>query len=316
MQWSTLIEKAMSGDIQTMSRLISAVENRQTGWITAMKEIFPHTGKSKIIGITGAPGAGKSTLTGKLAQHYVSQGLRIAVIAIDPSSPFSGGALLGDRIRMQNLGEKTFFTRSMASRGALGGLSEAVVDVLRILDACGFEKILIETVGVGQAEVKIYPLADTVAVVFVPGQGDEIQALKAGIMEIADSFIVNKADRNGADDVVANLKLAIDLMAPGQPAPPILKAVSTTGEGIAEIARTLDTRLMTSHAKKPHRNAQEEIYDLYENALKNLFWRKLKVIEIIKAATNKETPVNPYQIVDEMIPIKQISEYLQHGFED
>src|SRR2546422_8965764 len=193
-----LVNRIAAGDARAIARAISRVENGAGDASALMKEIFPRTGRGLVIGITGAPGAGKSSLVDKLALLYRQSGERIGIVAVDPSSPFSGGAILGDRIRMQTLGLDTgVFIRSMATRGNLGGLARATVDAVSILDAAGYAKIIIETVGVGQDEVEVVKAADISVVVLVPGMGDDIQAIKAGIMEIADIFVINKADREG-----------------------------------------------------------------------------------------------------------------------
>src|SRR5688500_12348269 len=191
-----LLEKLFRGEPRAVARAISKVENGAENAAAIMKEVFPKTGNALIIGITGSPGAGKSSLVDKLATHYRDCGEKIGIVCVDPSSPFSGGAILGDRIRMQTLGlDKNVFIRSMATRGNLGGLSRATVDAVAILDAAGFDKVIVETVGVGQDEVEIVKTADVSVVVLVPGMGDDIQAIKAGIMEIGDVFVINKADR-------------------------------------------------------------------------------------------------------------------------
>ena len=208
-----------------------------------MKVIAPLTGHAHVVGLTGSPGVGKSTVTGALVRAYREQGLRVGVLAVDPSSPFSGGALLGDRVRMQeHATDDQVFIRSMASRGHLGGLSWATPQAVRILDAAGFDVVLIETVGVGQAEVEIASLADTALVVVAPGLGDSIQAAKAGILEIADVFAVNKSDRPGAQEVVRDLRtmLAMASYDAGAWKPPIVSTTAATGEGIADLAAAID----------------------------------------------------------------------------
>lgn len=240
---SALVEKIVGGDARAVARAISKVEDGAQGASELMKEIFPHTGRGLVIGITGAPGVGKSSLVDKLALLYRQQGERVGIIAVDPSSPFSGGAILGDRIRMQALGlDKGVFIRSMATRGNLGGLARATVDAVAILDAAGYAKIIIETVGVGQDEVEIVKAADMSVVVLVPGMGDDIQAIKAGIMEIGDIFVINKADREGVYSTEKELEALLSLAArqdDWQPA--IVKTVATESKGIDELAKAIDS---------------------------------------------------------------------------
>ncbi len=242
-KWTQLVENMKNGSIVAMSRLITRVENREPGWMDAMKEIYPDTGKARLIGITGSPGAGKSTLTNKIARILVDKGYTIGIIAVDPSSPFSGGAILGDRIRMTDVSDsENVFVRSMATRGALGGLNQSARDIAKIMDAFGKDYILIETVGVGQDEVEVVKTADIVLVVCVPGQGDAIQAIKAGIMEIADIFVVNKADRDGSEQLVMDIESMLELDDDlGKSKPPIIKTVAVKGEGIeALVGKTLE----------------------------------------------------------------------------
>ena len=235
---STLIERINAGDPRAVARAISKVEDGVEDAADLMKKVFPLTGQGLIIGITGSPGAGKSSLVDKLALFYRHQGERVGIIAVDPSSPFSGGAILGDRIRMQALGlDKGVFIRSMATRGNLGGLSRATVDAVAILDAAGYQKIIVETVGVGKDEVEIVKTADVSVVVLVPGMGDDIQAIKAGIMEIGDVFVINKADRDGVLRTEKELEALLSLaMRPDSWQPPIVKTVATENKGIAELA--------------------------------------------------------------------------------
>ncbi len=228
----------LAGQTRAVAQAISCVENRPEAAAELVRKLFPHTGRAFTVGITGSPGAGKSTLAEKLARAYLDQGSRVGVLAVDPSSPFSGGALLGDRVRMQSLStEPRFFARSLATRGRLGGLSAAVLDALVVLDAAGYDRILLETVGVGQDEVDIYRACHLTLLVLVPGMGDEIQAIKAGIMEIADIFVVNKADREGTDLLVRQLRA----LGGGQraEAPPVVCTVASRGEGIGELVRAI-----------------------------------------------------------------------------
>lgn len=235
---TTELDRIIAGDPRAVARAISKVEDRVQGAAQLLKQVFSHTGAGLVIGITGAPGAGKSSLVDKLALFYRHAGERVGIIAVDPSSPFSGGALLGDRIRMQTLGlDKGVFIRSMATRGNLGGLARATVDAVAILDAAGYAKIIVETVGVGQDEVEIVKAADVSVVVLVPGMGDDIQAIKAGIMEIGDVFVINKADRDGVFATEKELEALLSL-APRENSwqPPIVKTVATESRGITELA--------------------------------------------------------------------------------
>ncbi len=238
----TLITAARSGDPRALARLVSLVENESPELRRVMKVIAPMTGTAHVVGLTGSPGVGKSTVTAALVRNYRDQGLRVGVLAVDPSSPFSGGALLGDRIRMQDHAtDDQVFIRSMASRGHLGGLSWATPQALRILDAAGFDIVLIETVGVGQAEVEIASLADCALVVVAPGLGDSIQAAKAGILEIADVFVVNKSDRPGAHEVIRDLRtmLAMASLPADGWKPPIVSTTASSGEGIDDLTTAI-----------------------------------------------------------------------------
>lgn len=238
----SLVDRIAAGDLRSIARAISTVENAGAGAAELMKAIFPRTGSSLIIGITGAPGAGKSSLVDKLAMLYRQRGERVGIIAVDPSSPFTGGAILGDRIRMQALSlDNGVFIRSMATRGNLGGLARATVDAVAILDAAGFSKIIVETVGVGQDEVEIVKTADVCVVVLVPGMGDDIQTIKAGIMEIGDVFVVNKADREGVLRTEKELEALLSLATREDNwQPPIVKTVATENKGTEDLAVVID----------------------------------------------------------------------------
>jgi LAO/AO transport system kinase len=232
------LEKLFSGDPRSIARAITKIESGTDDAAELMKQVYPKTGKAVVIGITGSPGAGKSSLVDKLAFYYKDRGEKIGIICIDPSSPFSGGAILGDRIRMGAIGlDKNIFIRSMATRGNLGGLSRATVDAVAILDAAGFDKVIVETVGVGQDEVEIVKTADVSVVVLVPGMGDDIQAIKAGIMEIGDVFVINKADRDGVLRTQKELESLLSLAhRPDMWNPPIVQTVATESKGIEELS--------------------------------------------------------------------------------
>jgi len=239
---NSLSERVSKGDAAAVARAISKIEDGSVDASALMKEIYQQSRGGLVIGITGAPGAGKSSLVDNLAQHYRKSGDRVGIIAVDPSSPFSGGAILGDRIRMQTLGlDEGVFIRSMATRGNLGGLARATVDAVAILDAAGYSRIIVETVGVGQDEVEIVKAADVSVVVLVPGMGDDIQAIKAGIMEIGDIFVINKADREGVYSTEKELEslLSLSSRADGWE-PSIVKTVATEGSGVAELAAAIE----------------------------------------------------------------------------
>ncbi|MEI7058575.1 methylmalonyl Co-A mutase-associated GTPase MeaB [Nocardioides sp. CCNWLW239] len=244
---SDLVARARGGEPRAVARLVSYVENAPVGGGERLREVMaalaPHGGRAHIVGLTGAPGVGKSTTTSALVRELRSAGRTVAVLAVDPSSPFSGGALLGDRIRMtDHATDPGVFIRSMASRGHLGGLAWSAPQALRVLDAAGFDVVLVETVGVGQSEVEIAGLADTTVVLLAPGMGDGIQAAKAGILEIGDLYVVNKADRDGATKVQRDLRgmLRLSDRPENAWAPPVLTAVAQSGKGLAEVVSALD----------------------------------------------------------------------------
>ncbi|HWO93552.1 MAG TPA: methylmalonyl Co-A mutase-associated GTPase MeaB, partial [Dehalococcoidia bacterium] len=236
-----LVERLLAGNKRALARALTHVENRTPEGYEILRLVYPKTGRARIIGITGPAGSGKSTLSSALAREERRRGRSVGIVAVDPSSPFSHGALLGDRIRMQDLaGDPGVFVRSMATRGALGGLAETAGDIASVLDAAGHDVIILETVGAGQDEVDVAGMAQTTVVVNTPGMGDAVQALKAGILEIADILVVNKADRPSADALVAELEGMLGLSPDSSYQPPVLRTVATTGEGIVDLADAID----------------------------------------------------------------------------
>jgi LAO/AO transport system kinase len=249
-----------AGEIRAISRAITAIENHTPEAEALLKQLFPHTGNAYLAGITGAPGTGKSTLVDRLAACYRKQNEKVGVIAVDPSSPYSGGAILGDRIRMQgHAGDSGIFIRSMATRGFLGGLASATAEVALLLDAAGKQNVLIETVGVGQDEIDIVRLADCVLVVMVPGLGDDIQNMKAGLMEIGDIFVLNKSDREGADRLDQQLQAMLSLVMPRDGwHPPVIRTVATENKGIDELATTIDKFRRHFESSREHKRKHIE----------------------------------------------------------
>ncbi len=244
-----LIEHVLKGEKRAVARLISVIEDDEPRAREALAQLYPHTGQAHIVGVTGATGTGKSTLVNEMAKEYRRRGRTVGIVAVDPTSPFSGGAFLGDRIRMRDLfTDPGIFIRSMATRGSLGGLARATADVVKVLDAAGYQVIFVETVGAGQVEVDIARTAHTVIVVEAPGLGDEVQAIKAGIPEIADIFVVNKADREGADKTVLALQMMLDLNLSSRSGgaewlPPIHKTIALSGEGVGAVVEAVEGHL-------------------------------------------------------------------------
>jgi len=307
---SELVERAREGDSRAVARLISLVEDESPLLREVMAALSPYAGHAHIVGITGSPGVGKSTSTSALVTSYRETGKRVGVLAVDPSSPFSGGALLGDRVRMQDHAtDSGVFIRSMASRGHLGGLAWSTPQALRVLDAAGYDVVLVETVGVGQSEVEIAGMADTTLVLLAPGMGDGIQAAKAGILEVGDIYVVNKADRDGVQNVTRDLRhmLALAERPEGAWSPPILKTVASRNEGVAEVVAAIEERLawMRSNGVLDERRrsrARDEIEAIAMTALRARFAHlhgdaRLDVL----AAKVAEGNTDPYTAADELI---------------
>jgi LAO/AO transport system kinase len=259
---AALAPEVLAGDLQAAARLMRALDDGLPGAVEALREIYPRTGQAFVLGVTGTPGAGKSTIVDALVALLREEGKRVGVVAVDPSSPFSGGAILGDRIRMQRHAlDPGVFIRSLATRGYLGGLSRSTGDAIAVLDAAGFEVVIVETVGVGQDEVDVLRVADTAVVVSVPGLGDDVQALKHGILEIADVLVVNKADREGADRTARDLRNMLGLRTNGPQDLEIVLTVATRGDGIAELWQAIAghrARQQASGAFAERRRAQAE----------------------------------------------------------
>jgi LAO/AO transport system kinase len=268
--YTNLISAVRSGDPRALARAISTIENRAPGWSDLLKALFPDTGKARVIGLTGAPGAGKSTLVDQLAKLYRKQSRSVGIIAVDPTSPYTGGAILGDRIRMQDhFADPGIYIRSMATRGSLGGLARTTADVATVLDASGRDVILIETVGVGQDEVDIVRLAEITVVILVPGMGDDVQSIKAGIMEIADIFVINKSDREGAERVEREIR-ALQSLAIRHDGwtPPIVKTVASEGTGVQELAAAIGE--YESYLQKENRALQKSVENWQERLVEML----------------------------------------------
>ncbi len=305
-----LLQDLLKGDTRALSRVITRVENRSADSLDILRQLFPHTGKSQIIGVTGSPGSGKSTLVDRLAAEFRKKNNTVGIIAVDPSSPFTGGAILGDRIRMQTLAvDPGVYIRSMATRGHLGGLAAATADVAAVLEAAGKDPVLIETVGVGQDEIDIVRLAEISIVVLVPGMGDDIQALKAGIMEIGDIFVINKCDRPGVEKME---RAILGLLSLGHRAdgwqPPIVKTTATKGEGVAELLEAIDRyyvffRNSISRSRKKQEAERQRLINLLEERLVNTAVEQIfpdgELNDLVNAIAERRQ--DPYSVVEQII---------------
>jgi LAO/AO transport system kinase len=305
-----LVKELLKGNRRAAARLMTLAESMSPDAHAAIKQLYPHTGNAHIIGVTGPPGSGKSTLVDKLIKEFRDQGQTVGVVAVDPSSPFTGGALLGDRIRMSRFStDPEVFIRSMGSRGSLGGLAWATYDVVHILDAFGKDIIIVETVGAGQAEVNIIQIAETIVLLSVPGLGDDIQTIKAGVMEIGDIFTINKADLDGADRRYVELQMAlnIDRTSDGWE-PPIIKVIATTGEGVEELVTAIQQHheyLVTSGEIK--QNQERRLSAQLEKIVEHSFMRKLFVDpaerklfqKLVKEVNARKT--DPYTAAERLI---------------
>jgi LAO/AO transport system kinase len=316
----SIVKDVLTGDRLALARLLTQVENETPTGQAALNDLYPHTGQAHLIGITGSPGTGKSSLVNHLARSLRQKDAhrRVAIVAVDPSSPFTGGALLGDRVRMRDLaGDSGVFIRSMAARGALGGLSRSTAAAVQVLDAAGFEIILIETVGAGQSEVDIARLAHTTVVVEAPGLGDDIQAIKAGILEIADILVVNKADRAGAENTERALKAMLELANPGRKGdgeqawkPRVLRTIASQGEGIEELVSALFDhadylKRTTAWQQRERERIQNNLANLLQSTLVTRWQQQVPpdhYDQVLQRLYRRE--ISPYQAVDLLINLE------------
>ncbi len=306
---ANLISALRSGDTRALARAISTVENRAPGWSELLKALFPHSGRARVVGLTGPPGAGKSTLVDQLARLYRKENRTVGIVAVDPTSPYTGGAILGDRIRMQeHFSDPGIYIRSMATRGSLGGLARTTADVATVLDASGRDLVLIETVGVGQDEVDIVRLADVTIVILVPGMGDDVQSIKAGIMEIADIFVINKSDHNGAERVEREIRGLQSLAGRHDDwIPPIVKTVASEGTGVQELVAAISEfeayLKQGNHAlKRSVENWQERLVEMLRDAMLDRARAQFSDGNLERlAAEVAEHKRDPYSLVEEVI---------------
>ncbi|PKN13844.1 MAG: methylmalonyl Co-A mutase-associated GTPase MeaB [Deltaproteobacteria bacterium HGW-Deltaproteobacteria-4] len=306
-----LAERILQGEIRATAILLRDIDDGMASAVTELKQLYPHTGRAFILGITGPPGAGKSTLTDKVIAAYRARGLKVAVVAIDPTSPFTGGAILGDRIRMnRHATDDGVFIRSLGTRGHLGGLSRSTNDIVSVFDAAGWDIVIVETVGVGQDEVDIVRVAHTSVVVMVPGLGDDIQAIKAGILEIGDLFVVNKADRPDADRAVRDLEMMLEMNHPpeGDWWPPVLRCVAQKGEGVAELIEKIDEhRTFLQSTEQIERFERNKSTLRFETLLRDQLYSRVRthisdsgvLAEMIAAISRRE--LDPYSAVETIL---------------
>jgi LAO/AO transport system kinase len=306
---SSLADRVLSGDTRAIARAISLIEDDDPGGVDLIRAVFAQTGLAFLIGVTGPPGAGKSTLVDRMLAEIRRAGSTVGVIAVDPTSPFTGGAVLGDRLRMQShAGDEGVFIRSMATRGQLGGVARATADAALVLDASGRDIIVIETVGVGQDEVEIVRTADMSIVTLVPGTGDDVQALKAGIMEIADIFVINKADRDGADRLVSSVESNLSLHAygAGDWRPPVLKTVATTGDGVPALMDAIAGFREHAHASNGMRRrsrAESRLREIVSERLMAHFEQRMLAPGELDAVVNRvaSREIDPYTATDKLV---------------
>jgi LAO/AO transport system kinase len=303
-----IADAVLAGEIRAAARLMRDIDDMRPGAVEIMKRLYPHTGRAFVLGVTGNPGAGKSTVVDALIDFYRKAQKRVGVVAVDPTSPFSGGAILGDRIRMQrHATDAGVFIRSLATRGHLGGLSRSTTEVVAVLDAMGYDVVIIETVGVGQDEVDVVQQAETAVVVTVPGLGDEIQAIKAGILEIADVLVVNKADREGADRAVRDLVAMLELRSHDATPVEIVRTVATTGNGIDELVAAIDRHRAHARAAQPsalparvRRRAEaalrEHVVDRLRRATDEALAARPDLIDAVAARST-----DPYTAAEELV---------------
>jgi len=305
-----LVKSLLGGDRRALARAMTLVESGDPGSRVILRQVYPHTGRAHIVGVTGSSGTGKSTLVAALAREFRRRGRSVGIVAVDPSSPFTGGALLGDRVRMQDLaGDPDVFIRSMASRGHLGGLAQATGDLLKLLDAAGFSLVVVETVGAGQAEVEVADTAHTKIVVEAPGLGDDIQAIKAGILEIADILVVNKADLPGADRRMAQLEAMLSMGSP-EPEwkPPLLCTVATHGDGVAALADTVERhwtfltgrgRLEAFHRRQAEQEFEEALRYEAMRVLRERVLDPARQAELVERICQRE--LDPYSAASKVL---------------